>query len=158
MTEPTEAAEAHRLITEAFADHEAEVVRVLEVVQRAAAAYAAGDKDTAGALLVEHCEQDEDEDDAAYTLCLGAVSGVGFVLDGALVEPPCRHGGKHGDLVDTAVHAGNLASTRDDDNLSRILGAVWDQDRDAVFPFAVALVVLLAEILESVPGDGDRDA
>lgn len=162
MTEPTETAEARRLITEAVGTEEqiqAEAGRVLDLVQRAATAFAAGDIDTAGALLVEHTEQDEDPDQAAYTVCLAAVTGVGYILDGDLIQPPCHEESEeHGGLLDLAVHAVNHASLGHDENLYRILGTVWDGHRDKVLPLAVALISLLAGVLALMAEDGDRDA
>ena len=161
MTDSTEQAEAHRLITEALGDGARRDYghRVLDLVFAATAAFGAGEKDAAGAMLAEHVYGTEDPDRAAYHVCVATAIATGHLLDGDEVHArPTGEDGEVSSLLGLAVQLVNCASAEDETMMTVIMDVVWTVDRDDVHHLAGLLLGLRAEVVALDDERGASDA
>lgn len=159
MTDSTEQAEAHRLITEALGDGASREYerRVVDLVFAATAAFGAGEKAAAGAMLAEHVNGAEDPDLASYHVCVAAALVTGHLLDGDMVRASAAgEGGEVGSLLSLAVQLVNSASVDDETTMALILDVIWHVDRGDIHQLAAMLLALRAEVVDLDEG-GDRD-
>lgn len=153
MTDSTEHAEAHRLLSDALGGDWEYERRVLDLVLGATTAFAAGDAETASAMLTQHCNQAEDPDVAAYRVCGAAALATGHLLDGDMVRRTSPDDA--GRVVDLAVQAINSASVDDIMSMTLILDVVYAVSGEDIQRLAAALIALRAEVVDLVEGEPD---
>lgn len=150
MTDSTEQAEAHRLITEALGNGVSREYerRVVDLVFAATAAFGAGEKAAAGAMLAQHVNGADDPDLASYHACVAATLATGCLLDGDMVRATAMsEGDEVGSLLGLAVQLVNSASIEDDATMALILDVVWTVGRDDIHQLAGMLLALRAEVV-----------
>lgn len=155
MTDSTEHAEAHRLLSEALGGDWEYERGVLDLVLGASAAFAASDAEVAATMLNQHVNQAKDPDLAAYRVCVVAAMATGHLLDGDMVR---RVAGNDEDrLLDLAVQAINSASVEDIMTMTLILDVVFSVSGEDVHRLAAALIALRAEVVALDEAEGDDD-
>lgn len=159
MTDSTEQAEAHRLLSEALGGDWEYERRVVDLVFAATAAFGAGEKNTAGAMLAEHVNAAEDPDLASYHVCVATAIATGHLLDGDGVRAsPTGKDGEVGSLLGLAVQLVNGASVDDEITMSLILNVLWAVDRGDLHELAGMLIALRAEVVALDERGGGSDA